>query len=167
MTMDAGKRTGSDDKARRLIALAAQLGTEKFAPRAERYDREAVFPTENYQDLREAGLLALCVPERHGGLGADYRTYCRVSAELGRHCGATALTFNMHVSSTLWTGALADDLDMTPEQRGDPRGQARRAVSPDRRAGRDLQPALLRGRRRGRRQGAVSARWRAGSTAAT
>jgi alkylation response protein AidB-like acyl-CoA dehydrogenase len=125
MTMGTAPLTGQvttpgaepDDKARRLVALAARLGAEKFAPRAARYDREASFPTENYQDLRDAGLLALCVPERHGGLGADYRTYCLVSAELGRHCGATALTFNMHVSSTLWTGALADDLDMTPEQR--------------------------------------------------
>ena len=28
------------------------------------------------------------------------------------HCGATALTWNMHVCSTLWAGSLADDLDM-------------------------------------------------------
>jgi alkylation response protein AidB-like acyl-CoA dehydrogenase len=116
MTMGTGQRR-DHDKTRRLVALAAQLGAEKFAPRAERYDREASFPTENYQDLRDAGLLALCIPEAQGGLGADYRTYCLVSAELGRHCGSTALTFNMHVCSTLWTGALADDLDMTAEQR--------------------------------------------------
>jgi alkylation response protein AidB-like acyl-CoA dehydrogenase len=103
--------------ARDLVAVAARLGREKFAPRAQRYDREAIFPTENYHDLRDAGLLGLCVPERHGGLGADYRTYCRVSAELGRHCGATALTFNMHACTALWTGPLADDLDMTPDQR--------------------------------------------------
>jgi alkylation response protein AidB-like acyl-CoA dehydrogenase len=108
---------GDPAKTRRLVALAATLGAEKFAPRAERYDREASFPTENYRDLRDAGLLALCIPEAQGGQGADYRTYCLVSAELGRHCGSTALTFNMHVCSTLWTGALADDLDMTPAQR--------------------------------------------------
>jgi alkylation response protein AidB-like acyl-CoA dehydrogenase len=100
-----------------LVALAGKLGRERFAPRADRYDREASFPFENYADLREAGLTALCVPERHGGIGADFATYCLVSAELGRHCGATALTFNMHVCSTLWTGALADDLEMTAEQR--------------------------------------------------
>ncbi|HUA57053.1 MAG TPA: acyl-CoA dehydrogenase family protein [Candidatus Sulfotelmatobacter sp.] len=115
-----------DDAARRLVERAAALGAEKFAPRAARHDREASFPTENYADLRAAGFLGLCVPERHGGLGADFATYCRVSAELGRHCGATALTFNMHVCTALWTGALADDLDMTTEQRA--RHEARRAV---------------------------------------
>jgi alkylation response protein AidB-like acyl-CoA dehydrogenase len=100
-----------------LLELASRLGRERFAPRAARYDADASFPFENYSDLREAGLLGLCVPEAYGGLGADFMTYCMVAAEIGRHCGATALTLNMHVCSTLWTGALADDLDLTPAQR--------------------------------------------------
>jgi alkylation response protein AidB-like acyl-CoA dehydrogenase len=109
-----------------LVALAARLGREKFAPRAARYDREASFPFENYDDLRAARLTALCVPQRHGGLGADFATYCLVSAELGRWCGATALTFNMHVCSTLWTGPLADDLAMSTHERA--RHERQRAV---------------------------------------
>jgi alkylation response protein AidB-like acyl-CoA dehydrogenase len=105
------------EKQAALVELAGRLGRERFASRAARYDREASFPFENYADLHEAKLTALCVPERHGGMGADFATYCLVSAELGRHCGATALTFNMHVCSTLWTGMLADDLDMSAEER--------------------------------------------------
>ncbi len=105
------------DRQAALVALAARLGRENFAPRAAQYDRDASFPFENYADLRAARLTALCVPERYGGLGADFTTYCLVSAELGRWCGATALTFNMHVSSTLWMGALADDLDMSAAER--------------------------------------------------
>jgi alkylation response protein AidB-like acyl-CoA dehydrogenase len=104
---------------RELIALAAQLGREKFAPRAATYDREATFPFENYRDLRDAGLLTICVPKAHGGLGADFATYVMVAAEIGRHCGATALSYNMHVSSCMWSGFIADALDMTPEQRAD------------------------------------------------
>ncbi len=99
-----------------LMALARQLGADKFAPRAPELDRLAQFPFANYDDLREAGLLALCVPESHGGKGADYATYAMVSAEIGRYCGATALTFNMHVCTTLWSGLLSEDLEMTPEQ---------------------------------------------------
>jgi len=113
--------TGADypltARQRELIAAAGRLGRERFAPRAARYDSDASFPFENFEDLRAGKLLGICVPERFGGLGADYKTYCLVAAEIGRHCGATALTFNMHVCSTLWTGALADDLDLTAAQR--------------------------------------------------
>jgi alkylation response protein AidB-like acyl-CoA dehydrogenase len=105
-------------KQRELIALAESLGP-RFAARAERYDREASFPFENFAELREAGLLALCVPEKFGGRGADLRTYALVSATLGKYCGATALTFNMHACSMLWPGALSDDLDMTRAERAE------------------------------------------------
>jgi alkylation response protein AidB-like acyl-CoA dehydrogenase len=104
---------------RELLELATRLGREKFGPRAVRYDRDATFPFENYDDLRATGLLKICIPHRYGGLGADFVTYCMVAAEIGRHCGATALTWNMHVCSTLWTGALADDLDMTGDERAE------------------------------------------------
>jgi alkylation response protein AidB-like acyl-CoA dehydrogenase len=59
------------------------------------------------------------VPTRYGGLGADYRSYALVSAELGRWCGATALTFNMHACCALWTGPLADDLEMSAADRAE------------------------------------------------
>lgn len=104
---------------RELIELAATLGRENFAPRAARYDAEASFPFENYDDLRQAGLLGICVPKAYGGLGADFATYVMVAAEIGRHCGATALSWNMHVSSCMWSGFIADALDMTPGQRAD------------------------------------------------
>ena len=100
-----------------LVELVRTLGRDRFAARAHRYDSEASFPFENYADLREAGLLALTIPKRHGGLGADYTTYTLVSAELGRWCGATALTFNMHACSMLWSSQIADDLPMPAEDR--------------------------------------------------
>lgn len=100
-----------------LLATAQRLGREKFLPRAAAYDREARFPTENYADLHEAGFLGLVIPERYGGLGVEYGRYMEISAELGRWCGATALTFNMHCATMLWSSQMADDLEMTPEQR--------------------------------------------------
>ena len=101
---------------RELIDRVAALGP-RWAARAEAYDRDARFPFENYDDLREAGLLGICIPTAYGGLGADFASYVMVAAEIGRWCGATALSFNMHVSSCLWAGEIADALDMTPEQR--------------------------------------------------
>jgi alkylation response protein AidB-like acyl-CoA dehydrogenase len=102
-----------------IIARARDLAATRFAPRAAHYDREAVFPTENYRDLHEAGLLGICIPKAQGGLGASYQTYSLAAAEIGRYCGATALTWNMHVCSTLWSGALADDLDMEADTRAE------------------------------------------------
>jgi alkylation response protein AidB-like acyl-CoA dehydrogenase len=100
-----------------LNLLARHIGRSRFAPRAAEYDRDARFPAENYQDLREAGLLGICVPKAHGGLGAGFRAYSTTAAEIGRYCGSTALTWNMHACSCLWTGALADDLEMTSKER--------------------------------------------------
>jgi alkylation response protein AidB-like acyl-CoA dehydrogenase len=88
-----------------------------LAERAVRYDREASFPFENFADFRRNGLLALCVPEENGGLGASYADYVRVSEEIGRYCGATALTFNMHNATMLWCGQVADSLTMSDQER--------------------------------------------------
>ncbi len=100
-----------------LIAIARHLGKTRFAPRSQQYDRDASFPTENYEDLRTAGFLALTIPREYGGIGASFETYCRLSAELGKWCGATALTFNMHAQTMFWTGPMFDDLPVDDEVR--------------------------------------------------
>jgi alkylation response protein AidB-like acyl-CoA dehydrogenase len=105
------------ESAAALIARARAFGRKVLAPRAARYDREAIFPIENFRDMHREGLLSICIPKSGGGLGADFQTYCLAAAELGRYCGATALSWNMHVCSTLWSGALADDLPMSPQDR--------------------------------------------------
>lgn len=102
-----------------LTAKARDFGARVLAPRAARWDREAAFPTDNYRDMHAEGLLGICIPEEDGGLGADFRAYCLTAAELGRYCGATALTWNMHVCSTLWTGMLTDDLELEPATRAE------------------------------------------------
>ena len=119
ITGDATSFAALTPKQRELLTIARTLGTERFAARATQIDRDAVFPFANYDDLREAGLLKICVPEAHGGWGADFATYVMVAAEIGRHCGSTALTYNMHVCSTMWTGFVADDLQMSTEERAD------------------------------------------------
>src|SRR6188474_1180846 len=110
-------RMGDEEAA--VIDKARRFGARVLAPRAAQHDRDATFPIETFRDMHGEGLLGICVPKADGGLGASYRTYCLAAAELGRYCGATALSWNMHVSSTLWTGALADDLEMTTAERAE------------------------------------------------
>src|SRR5262245_63226122 len=102
-----------------LIDKARRFGRRVLAPRAAQHDRDASFPIENFRDMHKEGLLAICVPKEAGGAGAGFATYCLAAAELGRYCGATALSWNMHVCSTLWTGALADDLQMSADERAE------------------------------------------------
>ena len=100
-----------------LIGLARQLAVQRFAPRAEKHDREASFPFDDYDDLREAGLIALCVPERYGGLGASYETYCLVAEQLAYGNASTALTFNMHCLTMLMMGEVADAMPLSAPAR--------------------------------------------------
>ena len=99
-----------------LVGLVRDLGPA-LRERAVVYDREARFPTENFADFHRVGLLKVCVPTRYGGLGASYADYVRVSEEIGRHCGATGLTFNMHNATMLWCGEVADLLSLTDDER--------------------------------------------------
>src|ERR1700758_1878071 len=115
--MFAPEAFGLKDADAELIAQARRFGAQVLAPRAAQHDRDATFPLENFRDMHGEGLLGICIPKEDGGLGASYRTYCLAAAELGRFCGSTALSFNMHVCSTLWSGALADDLGMSAAER--------------------------------------------------
>ncbi len=99
-----------------LVKRMAALGA-RFAQRSGAHDRDATFPTQNWADLRDAGLLGLCIPVADGGLGGDFVAYALVSEELGRHCATTALTFNMHTATTILVGQIADGLDLTAAER--------------------------------------------------
>ena len=77
-----------------LIELARGLAIANFAPRATQYDHEASFPFADYDDLRAAGLLALCVPTQYGGLGATFETYCLVAEQIAQGNASTALASN-------------------------------------------------------------------------
>jgi len=99
-----------------LVARMAEVA-KPFAKRAVDFDRDASFPWDNWEDLKREGLLAICVPTEHGGLGGDFVAYALASEELGRHCATTGLTFNMHVATTLLAGQIADDMDLTDDER--------------------------------------------------
>ncbi len=100
-----------------LIEKARELAMDRFAPRADVLDRQASFPFEDYDDLRDEGFLGLCVPEEYGGLGADLETYCLVSEQLAQGNASTALTFNMHCLTMLMMGEMADAHEMSEEKR--------------------------------------------------
>ncbi len=77
------------------VATARELGPG-FASRAAAHDANDSFPFENYQELKLRKVFSAAVPAELGGGGASHRDLCALLGELGRHCGATALSFSMH-----------------------------------------------------------------------
>ena len=100
-----------------LVDRARRLAGERFAPRADKHDREASFPFEDFRDLHDAGLLALCVPEAYGGLGAGFETYCLVAEQIAQGNAATGLCYNMHAMTMLKMGEIADQMPLSGEAR--------------------------------------------------
>jgi alkylation response protein AidB-like acyl-CoA dehydrogenase len=89
----------------------------KFAERARAVDDEASFPVVNYKDLAAEGFLTLVVPEEFGGKGFSLGEYAMVGAEIAKYCGATALTYNMHTSTMMWSNFTFHMPNVTAEER--------------------------------------------------
>lgn len=100
----------------RMLRLANELGP-KFAERSPVHDQNASFPDDNYRDLAEHGFLKLVIPEEYGGIGLTLGEYATVCAEIGKFCGATALTFNMHTSAMNWSRHMYEMPNLTDEER--------------------------------------------------
>jgi alkylation response protein AidB-like acyl-CoA dehydrogenase len=73
--------------------------------RAPVYDRENRFFTEDFDELRKSGYLAIAVPREFGGQGLMLAEVGREQRRLGYYAPATALAVNMHI---YWTGVAAD-----------------------------------------------------------
>jgi alkylation response protein AidB-like acyl-CoA dehydrogenase len=100
------------------LAKINELGPV-FAARAKAVDDDASFPTDNYKDLADAGFLGLSIPQEFGGWGFSMGEYAMVGAEIGKYCGATALTFNMHNSSMAWSRFMYDMPNLTAEEKAE------------------------------------------------
>jgi alkylation response protein AidB-like acyl-CoA dehydrogenase len=129
--------------------------TAAFAGPAAAHDRDSSFPFENFEALREAGLLALTAPRELGGHGADLPTALKVIRAVARGEPATALVLTMQylfhasldgragwpqhlkqrvVDDALASGALINALRVepdlgTPARGGLPATVARRTAS--------------------------------------
>jgi alkylation response protein AidB-like acyl-CoA dehydrogenase len=82
-----------------IRSLARRFADERIAPRAGEWDRGHVFPRELFADLGALGLMGVCVPEDHGGAGADFLSYVLVLEELSRADAGVGVTVAVHTSA--------------------------------------------------------------------
>lgn len=87
--------------------LSAKRAADLLRENAAKVDATGAFPRENIRALGRAGILALPVPESHGGAGADMLAIALVVEELAKHCASTAMCTTMHLSTVPIIGALA------------------------------------------------------------
>ena len=83
------------EEPRRAVAIARGL-TDAFAKRASVVDENDRFVAENYEALKQSGLVEAGVPRELGGGGADVAELADMLRTLGHACSATALAFAMH-----------------------------------------------------------------------
>ncbi len=79
-----------------LLSTVRRIAAEVAAPNSDSVDREARFPSEAIDALREEGALSAFVPASLGGADASFEAVAAACFELGRHCGATGMVFAMH-----------------------------------------------------------------------
>ncbi len=69
---------------RSFQALAREFCDREVVPYRQEWDRAEAVDTAIVGKLGETGFFGLTIPERYGGIGGDYLTYCLAMEELGR-----------------------------------------------------------------------------------
>jgi acyl-CoA dehydrogenase len=94
-------RTGSD---RAVAAASSAMRMKEVAKvaalHADAVDRDARFPREAVEAMRQARLLGLMIPREHGGEGADFAEIADLCTILGAACSAAGMVFAMHQIKT-------------------------------------------------------------------
>jgi alkylation response protein AidB-like acyl-CoA dehydrogenase len=84
---------------REIQAVARDVAAAEIEPHAAEWDRAHGFPRGLLDRLGELGLLGVCVPEEHGGAGADFISYILVLEELSRADAGVGVTVAVHTSA--------------------------------------------------------------------
>jgi acyl-CoA dehydrogenase len=79
-----------------FVAGVGAIAEEVAAAHADSVDREARFPIEAIDALREQRALSALVPAEYGGAGVSFAAVAAACERLGRCCGASAMVFAMH-----------------------------------------------------------------------
>jgi alkylation response protein AidB-like acyl-CoA dehydrogenase len=82
-----------------IRSLGRRFADEKIVPHAAEWDRNHTFPTDVFSALADLGFMGVCIPEEHGGAGADFLSYMLVLEELSRGDAGVGVTVAVHTSA--------------------------------------------------------------------
>lgn len=81
-----------------LINKVNRIAQEILRPAASEVDRDARFPFEALDAMRQERLLAAYIPEEYGGLGCKVSDLVVIAESLARSCASSAMIWAMHQS---------------------------------------------------------------------
>jgi acyl-CoA dehydrogenase len=103
--------TVSVDPDTTFLDAVERIADDVAAVHAIDVDREARFPEETIQALRDMRALSAFVPTELGGGGVSFEAIASACFALGRRCGASAMVFAMHQIQIV---TIARHLDQAP-----------------------------------------------------
>jgi acyl-CoA dehydrogenase len=86
----------SESQSKHLFEGVRRVGADVAAPAAAAVDRDARFPREAIDGLRDLQLMSALVPKEYGGLGLPVSDVAAMCETLGQYCANTAMVFAMH-----------------------------------------------------------------------
>ncbi len=90
---------GLTEEQQKIKDQAADFADREVAPQAAALDAEDRVPFGTLEKLSEMGFMGLCVPERYGGKGLDFLSYCLLIEELSRADAGIGVTLAVHTSA--------------------------------------------------------------------
>lgn len=82
------------DEQKDILDIARQICEKELLPRVPELDREGVYPQDVAQKLKDAGLYAMEVPEKYGGMGISNETNFLLAETLGYYDAGFGFTFH-------------------------------------------------------------------------
>ena len=80
-----------DSDQERMLSTVREIVDREVRPRAAEIDEEQRFPWETVRLFADNGILTPLLPERYGGVGANYLFFCRILEEIAKACASSAL----------------------------------------------------------------------------
>ncbi len=92
-----------------ILDNARAIATDVVARETALVDKEALWPKQSIQALKDSRLTGLVVPECYGGLGHGLELLAKVGEIIGQECASTGLCFGMHCAGAAVLAAKPSD----------------------------------------------------------